>query len=446
VTLLTFSSLASQVFMSSWLSSPAWAESDRGGVIENRHLIHASVVDASGRLLFSLGDPSRPTLLRSAAKPAQALAILESGCFDLYPFDDADLALMCASHSSEDFHVSRARDMLRKIGNGMTEDYLQCGGHPPLSDRVHREWIKNEYEPTGLCNNCSGKHVGMIAATIALGADVGTYHTPNGLTHAHVKKVVQEVTGLAENGNENQVQWGVDGCNLPAPAMPLRHLAGMYASFAASVDVVESNLTLDQANRVGQSGSNSTGRSFGIGATPATYHVIATLPTPIPTPSPSPSPAPTPTPTSAPSRAPNPSSSATPRDHHMSRIFLAMNTHPELVGGTSRFCTALMRSFPGLLIGKLGADGCYGIGIRSCPQTRAMGANGAVGMGVKIEDGNIEVLYAVVVEVLVQLGLLNEAGMSGELKAFWKLERRNTMGVITGRVAMPFKLRVGEDS
>jgi L-asparaginase II len=126
----------------------------------------------------------------------------------------------------------------------------------------------------------------------------------------------------------------------------------------------------------------------------------------------------------------------------MSRIFLAMNNHPELVGGTSRFCTVLMRSFPGVLIGKLGADGCYGIGIRSCPQTRAMGANGAVGLGVKIEDGNIEVLYAVVLEILVQLGLLDEEGMGQELKAFWKLERRNTMGVITGRVTMPFKLRV----
>jgi L-asparaginase II len=71
-----------------------------------------------------------------------------------------------------------------------------------------------------------------------------------------------------------------------------------------------------------------------------------------------------------------------------------------------------------------------------------MGADGAVGLGVKIEDGSIEVLYAVVVEILVQLGLLDEGGMGEELKSFWKLERRNTMGVITGRVTMPFKLRV----
>lgn len=266
---------------------------------------------------------------------------------------------------------------------------------------------------------------------------MGTYHTPDGPTHAHVRKVVHEVAGLAEDGNEDQVRWGVDGCNLPAPAMPLRHLARMYASFAASVDAVESDSALD---RVNQSGSNPTRRAFGIGAAPSTGQVTASLPTPIPTPSPSP--APTPTPTSELCRSPHPSPPLPPRYHHMSRIFLAMNTHPELVGGTARFCTVLMRSFPGLLIGKLGADGCYGIGIRSSPQTRAMGADGAVGLGVKIEDGSIEVLYAVVVEILVQLGLLDEGGMGEELKSFWKLERRNTMGVITGRVTMPFKLRV----
>lgn len=39
---------------------------------------------------------------------------------------------------------------------------------------------------------------------------------------------------------------------------------------------------------------------------------------------------------------------------------------PEFVAGENRFCTILMAAFQGLLIGKLGADGCYGIGIREC--------------------------------------------------------------------------------
>ena len=40
----------------------------------------------------------------------------------------------------------------------------------------------------------------------------------------------------------------------------------------------------------------------------------------------------------------------------MARIFTAMNTYPEMVAGEDRFCTALMRSFPGRLIGKVGRN------------------------------------------------------------------------------------------
>jgi L-asparaginase II len=56
--------------------------SETGGVTENRHEVHASVVDATGKLLFCVGDPSRLTLVRSAAKPVQALAVTETGGFD----------------------------------------------------------------------------------------------------------------------------------------------------------------------------------------------------------------------------------------------------------------------------------------------------------------------------------------------------------------------------
>jgi L-asparaginase II len=41
------------------------------------------------------------------------------------------------------------------------------GGHPAVSEEVNREWIKTRFVPTGMCNNCSGKHVAMMA-----GADV----------------------------------------------------------------------------------------------------------------------------------------------------------------------------------------------------------------------------------------------------------------------------------
>src|ERR1700692_59251 len=139
----------------------------RGDLVENTHTAHVAVVDAEGQLLYAFGNPARMTLARSAAKPAQAVAVLETGALERFGFDDADLALMCASHNSEPRHIERTRAMLAKAQ--VTEADLRCGGHAPLSDAVWKEWIKRDFTPTGVCSNCSGKHAGMLAGAHALG-------------------------------------------------------------------------------------------------------------------------------------------------------------------------------------------------------------------------------------------------------------------------------------
>ncbi|RYP81345.1 hypothetical protein DL770_005936 [Monosporascus sp. CRB-9-2] len=106
------------------------------------------VVDQADSFLYSAGDPSRLTLARSAPKSAQALAVLETGGFEKSGLDEADLALKCASQSSQERHVARARAMLAKTG--ADESRLGCRGHPALSGIVNRAWIRTEYEPTGI--------------------------------------------------------------------------------------------------------------------------------------------------------------------------------------------------------------------------------------------------------------------------------------------------------
>lgn len=340
---------------------------DRGGIVENRHRVHAAVTDSNGKLLYAVGNPMRMTLARSAAKPAQALAILETGGFDQFGFDDADLALMCASHNSEDRHIARARAMLAKLG-GKEED-LRCGGHGALSGAVNNAWIKAGYTPTAVCNNCSGKHVGMLAGATAIGAGVAEYHLPDHPMQVRVRKVVEELSGL--NGDE--VKWGIDGCNLPAPAVPLRYIAKVYALVAAAADT--------------------------------TKHEGPPL-----------------------------------RTRALSSIFDAMTTHPELVGGDGRFCTLLMQAFDGALIGKVGADGCYGIGIQGSDQTRRLGADGAIGISVKIEDGSREILYSAVVEILEQLQI-GTADIRRKLASFHRPKILNTAGVVTGHTSHLFTMR-----
>jgi len=337
----------------------------RGDLVENTHAAHVAVVDAEGRLIYAFGNPSRMTLARSAAKPAQALAVLETGALDRFGFDDADLALMCASHNSEPRHIERTRAMLAKAH--VTEADLRCGGHAPLSDAVWKEWIRRDFSPTGVCSNCSGKHAGMLAGAQALGAAVLDYHLPEHPLQVRVKRTVAELCDLPEDG----VQWAIDGCNLPTPAFPLDRLARLFMKMADAKAAVE------------------TGVDTGV--------------------------------------------DTTPRSKALARIYRAMTAYPELVAGDGRFCTALMQAFGGDLVGKVGADASYAIGVR------ATGARGSLGIAVKVEDGNTAVLYAVVTHVLAQLDIGQET-QRAQLAAYGNPPMRNTMGIETGRLVVSVPL------
>lgn len=330
----------------------------RGDSVENTHEAHIAVVDPAGKLLYRFGDPFRMTLARSAAKPAQALAVMETGALEQFGFDEADLALMCASHSSEPRHIARVRSMLDKTQS--MESELQCGGHAPLSDAVWKDWIKRDFTPTGLCSNCSGKHAGMLAGARALGLAVSGYHLPDHPLQVRVKRTMAELCDLPEDG----VHWAIDGCNLPTPAFPLDRLARLYAKIAAA-------------------GSTP-------GATPG----------------------------------------ATPRDKALGRIYRAMTTYPELVAGEDRFCTALMRAFDGELVGKVGADASYAIGVRDA----------GFGIAVKVEDGNTAVLFAIVTDVLEQLGI-GAKTQRDKLGTYRFPPMRNTMGIDTGRLVISAPLQ-----
>ncbi|MNQ96771.1 L-asparaginase II [compost metagenome] len=116
-----------------------------------------------------------------------------------------------------------------------------------------------------------------------------------------------------------------------------------------------------------------------------------------------------------------------------------MTTYPEMVAGEERYCTELMRAFEGKVVGKLGADACYGVGIRASEQTRRLGALGAIGISVKVEDGNIEVLYRLVSEILerLQIGTAKQRGL---LNKYHRPPMLNTMGLETGHAEFTFDL------
>lgn len=194
-------------------------ELTRGGIVECIHFGAFAVVDSSGNLLASAGDPNLKTFPRSSMKPFQALPFVESGGPEHFGFTEEELAIICASHAGTDKHVAVLKSIHQKVG--LQESDLQCGVHWP-SDRVTVEAMRQRGEqPTPYRHNCSGKHSGMLAQAKLRGLPLETYLDPAHPIQQAIRQTMAEMSDLRE---EDLIR-GTDGCSAPVYALPLRNFA-----------------------------------------------------------------------------------------------------------------------------------------------------------------------------------------------------------------------------
>jgi L-asparaginase II len=206
-------------------TTPVAVEVWRGDRVESRHRVRACVVDAAGRIVLSLGDAEAPVFPRSAVKPFQTLALLESGAAERYGVSDAELALACASHGGEPEHVRLVEAWLARLG--LDESALACGPHAPLHAPSAAALIRAGEAPRRVHNNCSGKHAGMLAAALEQGAPTRGYEHVDHPVQRHVAAAIAELAGL-----RHLPEPGIDGCSLPNHPLPLQGLARMAARLA----------------------------------------------------------------------------------------------------------------------------------------------------------------------------------------------------------------------
>lgn len=179
-----------------------------------------------GLLVARLGDPRVATFLRSAAKPFQALPLLAAGGAERFALDDADLALICASHAGTSAHTARAAGLLAR--GGLEPGDLQCGGHAPLDPVAARELAARGEEPSPLHDNCSGKHAGMLLACRLLELPTEGYLAPEHPLQQRILEVLSTFCGLSPE----ELGIGVDGCGVPSYHLPLTAAARAYAALA----------------------------------------------------------------------------------------------------------------------------------------------------------------------------------------------------------------------
>lgn len=199
----------------------------RGAITESRHRGHVIAVEPDGRIVAVLGAPETVTFLRSSAKPHQAIPLISSGAADRFGFTEREIALACASHSGEPIHTDVAASMLTKMGLG-PED-LKCGTHEPFSPEVARELREKGEKPNVLQNNCSGKHAGMLALALHLGAPAENYDRASNPVQLAIAHAIAQFSGILLE----DIAVGVDGCGVPVFGVTVKAMALMYARLVA---------------------------------------------------------------------------------------------------------------------------------------------------------------------------------------------------------------------
>lgn len=327
------------------------AKTYRGNMVDLTHIGHIAVVNHKGELLYYYGDPNRVTFARSSAKPIQAIPVLESGAIEKYGITDKEIAIFCASHSGEDFHVKTVESILKKAE--LNKDYLQCGSHYPIADYASKELKSKGLEPENIHCNCSGKHSGMLITAKYYGEDLDSYYKQE---HPVQRRIMNTLSEVCEY-DENKIITAIDGCGVPVHAMPLYKFAHGFAKLSK----------------------------------PEVFNPI--------------------------------------RKKVVSKIITSMTKYPEMVGGTNRICTDLMKICGDRLFAKSGASAYYAIGLK----------DKGIGIAFKIEDGNSKIMPAIVLETLKQLKIITDKELK-QLEKYYILDIKNHKKEIVGQTKTEFDL------
>ncbi|TDD41114.1 asparaginase [Nonomuraea terrae] len=188
----------------------------RSGFVESTHHARVLTVDAQGRPVETRGAVHVPASPRSSMKPLQLLGMLRSGL----RLEGELLALACASHSGEPFHVDGVRKIL--AGAGLDESALQCPEDYPFDRAVT--------ERGRVYMNCSGKHAAMVATCAQNDWPLTTYLEPAHPLQRAIRETVEELTG------ERVAASGVDGCGAPLFFVSMLGVTKAFRAFPLSAE------------------------------------------------------------------------------------------------------------------------------------------------------------------------------------------------------------------
>jgi L-asparaginase II len=178
-------------------------------------------------VVASVGDEAWPTVYRSAAKPFQAVPLVEDGVVEEFGLSSEDLALSAASHNGEARHLEGVLEILRKVG--AEEHWLRLGPLPPLLPETAEALYRSGAQVRPIHNNCSGQHAALLGLALVHDWPLGSYLDPG---HPLQRRMLEEMgrfTGMATK----EIATMPDGCGMLAFGVPLSKMALSFARFGA---------------------------------------------------------------------------------------------------------------------------------------------------------------------------------------------------------------------
>lgn len=193
----------------------------RNELVEQEHFGFFVKISSNGNV-FKIGDDKNyPFYLRSCAKPLQAALIIDLGLDEFYDMTSEEIAVCCASHAGETCHVETIKKFLAKTG--LDKQCLKCGFHKPLSKTEQNKLILNDTSENIFQNNCSGKHVMMLAICKKMGWNVNNYDKQVNPLQVVIKEKIYELCNIKANFPVTK-----DGCGVPIYSMPLENMVKGY--------------------------------------------------------------------------------------------------------------------------------------------------------------------------------------------------------------------------
>lgn len=219
-------------------ANPVFVELTRADLVESRHRGACAVVDSTGTIVHAWGDVQALVYPRSSLKPLQVLPLIESGAAERFDLSDQEIALACASHNSEPFHITRVTAWLKRLG--LSVDDLECGVCESISLDVTKAMSQSGEVFSRAHNNCSGKHAGFLTTAVHLGEPTKNYIQPDHPVQQRVTSALEDMTGTTLIAAPH----GTDGCGIPVYALPLQAIAtGMARMMAGGLGEVRTKST-----------------------------------------------------------------------------------------------------------------------------------------------------------------------------------------------------------